>query len=292
MKTEKFKLIDNGNNGVEVWGKEYRPSPKNPRIICVDPVSRKRRLPFSDDMYEKLGRLKYFFLNLTGHWVPPYSKYFNLNTLTPELVPEGEEPAKGFLLMRSLLNRTRVTGVTLTEMGFVMTGIIEVVGDKVIGLSTPHITEDDDVGFYGSATDEIYKVFDMIDKFVDAPVLTEAAARKMLAEHGIKEEELSQKSEEDMICDAAELLASKNFVILSEADTSHMITGKKEEKKPEVIKTDSGKVSTSRKNIDEPNIPESEANAINENPGYDENLSEDLMNKEFSENMPATEEGG
>lgn len=234
METEKFKLIDSGNNGIEVFGKEYRPSPKNPRIICVDNVSRKRRMPLNPEVTEQLKRLRYFFLNLTGHWVPPYNKHFDVNGLVPEQIEDGVQPSNTLLLLRSILNRTRVTGITLTENGFVMTGAIEVITGKVIGLATPLVTEDDDVGFYGSAVNEINRTFDLVDKFVDAPELTVAEARKMLADAGVKAEELEVQDEESIISDAIELLVSKSFIILSEEDTSHMVGNgkeKKEEKK-------------------------------------------------------------
>ena len=77
MEIEKFKLVDNGSSGIEVWGQEYLRSTVNKRMSVIDLVHRRRRTAVSKDITQRINRLKYYFLNITGHWVKPYNKFFD-----------------------------------------------------------------------------------------------------------------------------------------------------------------------------------------------------------------------
>lgn len=216
MKVTKFKLVDDGYNGVIVEGIEYI---KKGNITIPDSVKRQRRVAIDDFTKESIQKLKYFYLNLTGHWIPPYSKYYDMGA--HELAPledKGGAIPQGQSLLRQLWNETKITGVSLSETGFVIMGTIETVAEKIIGISTPHITEDDDIGFYLEAREYIDSAIDNILGYFKKNVLMPFDDPKKYLEKYVKEN-LDDKSAQEMTEMVIERLSQKGAIIMMNADS-------------------------------------------------------------------------
>lgn len=249
MEITKFKLLDDGRTGVEVWGKEVSSSNlSGNQMNVIDDMSRKRRIPLKRSLRMEIDKLKYFFLSMAGYWVTPYDKYFDHDTLSPAIMSEGKQTAeqgKTLIILKDLFNRTTITGVSKLDDGFIITGSVEVFGNKKMGLATPKLTEDDenpfDSGFYNHALDEINAIFGMISEFIGKSEMTLEQALFMLINHGMDTKQAEEMPEDEAIRMALDLLEGKGFVVLTETDIQEAVKDnkKKKEKKtapePEVV---------------------------------------------------------
>lgn len=175
MNIDKFKLIAGGYGGIEVWRTE---PVKKGNIISLDLVHRTRKIQIDRQLREQIQSLRYFYLALTRHWVPPFNQYFDFDIYKPKPIEENTEMKSGERLMRALWNDTTITGVTTKENGFVITGFIEVVPEKKLGISTPFITAEDDFAFYNEAMEGIGKIHEAINMYLYHNILPLSEARE------------------------------------------------------------------------------------------------------------------
>ena len=158
MKISKFKLLNRGDGGVRIEAVEGR---RNGNSVFLDKVIRERDVPVHSSLKSKLQELKYFYLVLTRHWVSPYNQYFDMETYIPKPA-SGEEQSKGEQSFRNIWNDSFITGFTIKPDGFVITGIIEVVLGKKVGIPTPYITDEDDYSFYIETVAKIEEIIEVI----------------------------------------------------------------------------------------------------------------------------------
>ena len=162
MKVLKFKLLKGGDEGIKIDAKEYLPSGN---VKIVDDVSRTRKIMISDNLRAEIKKLKYFFLNLTGHWIGPYQKFYDKETYS--LIDVQADAENAHILVKNLWNKTEITGAKATENeGFLITGTIETVEGKKMGFTTPWVTADDDIGFFYDAMDVISQIATGIAEYV------------------------------------------------------------------------------------------------------------------------------
>lgn len=156
MNIFKFKLLNHGYSGVIVSAIE---SIYFNQMVANDTVVRERRIAISKELRDKIQSMKYFYLNLTSHWIPPYQKYINVHTYMPlDIDPEMKEIPSGQRYLLDIWNHTEITGIQTTTGGFSISGTIEVVEGKKISIRTPIITEEDDVSFYIDAIQRIQSI--------------------------------------------------------------------------------------------------------------------------------------
>jgi hypothetical protein len=155
IQISKFKLLDHGRGGIEIEGKESMVMEGGYAVL--DKIKRERRLMLAPDVIAKIQELKYFFFNLTGHWVAPFNKYYDLSThrLKDIELDEKGEMKPGQNMLRTLWSRTDITGLSYKNGGFVITGQIETVEGKRCVINTPFITENDDIGFFSDAIEKM-----------------------------------------------------------------------------------------------------------------------------------------
>lgn len=191
MKIDKFKLIAGGIEGIEVWRTE---PVKKGTLISMDQVHRTRKVQIDKPLREKIQKLRYFFLCLTRHWMSPFDKYFNSETLEPmPLAPKDGVLPVGQELLKSLWNDTAITGVSVKEAGFVITGTIECIEGKKMGVSTPFITSEDDFHFYMETMELINEIGDEINKYLYSRLLPiEDAKEQYMLENNLKSLDESQ----------------------------------------------------------------------------------------------------
>ena len=209
MKIDKFKLIAGGIEGIEVWRTE---PVKKGNIVTLDQVHRIRRIQIDKSLREDIQGLKYFLLQLTRHWIPPFNNYFDLGTMRPLPFPDSD--VKGpHKILKSLWNDTMVTGVSVKVDGFVITGTIESVPDKKMGISTPFITSEDDIGFYFDAIEKIEHVADQINKYLYSRLLPiEEAREQYMLEN--KKESMTEQEESDLIEKLIDKFQEKGAIVL------------------------------------------------------------------------------
>ena len=166
MNISKFKILDGGLSGVRIESIEKMP---HENMMFLDDVQRTRKVPLSDELRNKIQNLKYFYLNLTSHWISPFNNYFDLSEykLGPLVEKDGKMP-QGQSLLHDIWNHTKITGVTIKNGGFVITGEIEVVEGKKIGIATPFITEEDDLSFYLDARKHIENIMNDLPRLLKA----------------------------------------------------------------------------------------------------------------------------
>jgi hypothetical protein len=234
MEVTKFKLLDGGHGGIVIDAKEYLSSGK---YQIVDDVKRTRRLKLSNELLNEVKKLKYFFLNLTGHWISPYATYYDQETRTVSDL--NKDSSKAHRILKDLWNKTTITGATVKGQGFVLTGEIEVVDGKVIGLSTPFITEDDDLGFFT----ECVSTLNIIARGVNSFIRTHRLELESELE-AVPKSLIEGKTDAEVMEILEEHLQKKGAIIMMQ------------EGQDEIENTDDVKVNTNTKSIDSESLPE------------------------------------
>ena len=128
--------------------------------MIVDNVERTRPVIVPDNVIAEINKLKYYFLNLTAHWHPSFNPFYDRHHHI--VLPVSADASDDHLLLKDLWRRTTITGAKVEAGYFLITGKIESVTDKFVGLVTPKIGMDDDIGFY----DECMTVLDGIAKAI------------------------------------------------------------------------------------------------------------------------------
>lgn len=176
MKILNFKLLGEGRDGVTVNAKEYFDT--NGPYKIPDVVTRTRRIPISDGLFENVQRLKYYFLKITGHWIRPYSDFYN--EVEKTINPVSTEPKPAHLTLKSIWNKVVITGGRISENGFLITGTIEVCEGKKMGLSTPMLTDDDGLEYFHDCYDIIGEIIVGISDYFNSLVLEYDQAKRLL----------------------------------------------------------------------------------------------------------------
>jgi len=245
MQISRFKLIDHGRGGIVIEGKESVQIGAS--YAVVDSIKRERRLMLSEDIMCKINELKYYFYNLTGHWVSPYNNYYDaVNHRMHDIVPDKDGKIKpGHEMLRTLWSRTEITGISYKNGGFVITGEIEAVEGKKVVINTPFIVEDDDIGFFHDAMDKIEECIRIIISFINAKHLPEFDPKKYLSD-----EEMSDKDVNELSKKVVDKLIDKGLIVLVGSDDHPRLPFTKEDNGI-TVHADTG-------NIDSDNIPELE----------------------------------
>lgn len=213
MKIDKWKLIAGGIEGIEVWRTE---PVKKGNLVTLDQVHRVRKIQIDKSLRESIQGLKYYFLQLTRHWIAPFNNYFDKEHMKPLPFPVEDVKAPHKIL-KSLWNDTAITGVSVKSEGFVITGTIESVPDKKIGLATPFITSEDDFGFYMEAIEMIEKISDEINKYLYSRLLPiEEAKEQYMLEN--KKTSLSEDEENELIEKLIDKFQEKGAIVIMSDD--------------------------------------------------------------------------
>lgn len=267
MDISKFTLIDGGLGGVKIVGIEKMPHEK---LLFLDDVTRERKVPLSEELRNKIQGLKYFFLNLTGHWMDPFRKYIDLNTYLPLDVPtDGQPVPAGHLMLKGLWNKVDITGVTLKNGGFVITGKIDIVSGKRMGLATPFITEEDDLSFYLDAIKRINDIMDDLSSAITMKSLPiNTSDKQMMLSFGASEDGMQDIDMDKLQEQVIDGLMKKGAIILMDNDDIA----------PQRKVLDQGtKLNTNTSSIDSHNMPEAEeyTDQDDEDPKQDEQETKD-----------------
>jgi hypothetical protein len=216
MKLSKFRLINEGFTGIYVEAVE---SINQGNLTILDKVNRLRTYPVPDYIRNKISKLKYFYLNLTHHWIEPFDKCFD-NEEYDFVKLNDQEPPKSYMILQTLMNHTKITGVTIKNSGFVIIGTVESVEGKKISITTPFVTEEDDVSFFTEATDKIEEIMDDIAGLLKSNKAISFNEKEALKSKGFKEEDLTGYDKQEMIDMVLQGLQEKGAIVLMNSDGS------------------------------------------------------------------------
>jgi hypothetical protein len=270
MNISKFKLLEGGLSGVRIESIEKMP---HENMMFLDDVSRTRKVPLSDELRAKIQNLKYFYLNLTSHWIPPFNAYFDLQEykLGPLVEKDGKQP-QGQTLLHDIWNHTKITGVTIKNGGFVITGEIEVVDGKKIGIPTPFITEEDDLSFYLDARNKIELIMEDLAVALDSRALPMPKDKQMSIAFGEKPEEVEAMDMDELEQRFIDRLMEKGAIIMMNDDNfQHKGVGDGSSKA--TLHTGTG-------SIDSHNVPEAELHKEDNEEKSEEEKSEEEKSDE------------
>lgn len=211
MNVTKFSLISNGYIGIRVSAVE---AVERENVTMLDHVVRERRYQIPKDLREKINGLKYFFLNLTGHWISPFNKYFDINSYTVTDPEPGKEPTGAYNLLHSLLNHTQITGVSTRNAGFCISGTIDITDDKKIAITTPFVTEEDDVSFFVEAQEKIMGILESTAIEMTTTKAVSIDAREVAK--AIKMHDADKMNEKEVTENVIEKLQQKGFFVMKD----------------------------------------------------------------------------
>lgn len=280
MNISKFKLRSGGLDGVIIEGIEKMP---HNNMMYLDDVSRTRKVPLSDELRDKIQNLKYFYLNLTSHWIPPFNKYFDLKEykLLPIVLVNDQVP-QGQSILHDIWNHTKITGVTIKNGGFVITGEIEVVEGKKLGVATPFITEEDDLSFYMDAIKKIEDIMEDLSNAIETRALPMPKDKaQMMISFGEKPEDVESLSMDEIEQKLVNRLIDKGAIIMMDENAfQHKEIGDGSSKST---------LNTNTNSIDSNNMPEAEIHTDdNENVDSDGVPTEKVIEQEKSKKQVPT----
>jgi len=196
MRIKQFKLLSRGEEGIQVHAKEFIAGEK---YQVIDDVQRTRKLSVDKPLVEEVQKLKYFFLNLTGHWIEPYSNHYD--SVEKKVLYVKGEAKSSHVILKDLWNRTFVTGATAGDNGsFVITGEIEITPEKKIGLATPLIHQEDDFGFHADCLKTLNDISVKISEyFASGTALVERKIKELPSKPGMTEEEVADEELSRMV---------------------------------------------------------------------------------------------
>lgn len=271
LEITKFKLIDAGRGGITIEGRESIQLSNQYQVIDI--IKRTRKLVLPPDVISGVQKLKYFFLNCTGHWMPPFNKYYDIvenKALPIEPGPDGKIK-DGQEMLKNLLNKTEITGISYSLGGFVITGTIEAVQGKKVGISTPFISEEDDLGFYSSAVECIENCVHSVINTFSSNALPQFDPKTVLSEEEMKGLDMGELT--NLV---VEKLVDRNMIMLVKDEGPDAL--------PENTDTKT-KISVGNRSIDSHNLPESEEHEPEVRPDDDE--QESYADRAIRENLNA-----
>lgn len=260
MNISKFKLVGKGFSGINLEATEKIEGKQG--FIINDVVTRKRPLPVNKETVHEVQKLKYFFLNITRHWVGAFNKYFDMETL--EMVDlAGDDITPAYVALKDLWQRVFITGATYKDGGFQITGQIEAFEGGVFGLSTPRITSDDDISFYEECMQQMNHCVESVMEFLTVRQVTANTAKQYSLDLGLDD----SLDDNELIEKFIDKIHEKGGIVIMGDDSSSSRSLEEDNS----ADNDESIVHENQKNIDSANIP------VNEDHEEDEDdKSEDI----------------
>lgn len=232
IEIKEVELINDGYFGIKITGRELVNTADDvvkTADFLLDKVQRTRGGSISSDLRKNIGRLKYFYLSITGHWLPPFDKFLNRENseYTLEHPEEGESEGtmKTFFMLKKIWDQTKIKKFSVDENAFSITGSIEVVESKPVNITTPKITWDDDLGFHADALSVLEDCVKSTIGHIESKALkAPKESRDMLSIYGndkIKEK-LDTMSDQEVQHEAIKVLDKAGYIILSMDDEDHV----------------------------------------------------------------------
>ncbi len=280
MKIKRFKLLRGGKDGILIEAKEYL---KSGRYAIVDDVQRTRKLEIPKELIDEISKLKYYFLNITGHWIHPYTKFYDAEAFKLFEV-EDVQPTQSQLILKDLWSKTSIIYASADEKGFTIGGRIDMIENKPIVINCPAITADDDIGFYNECIDLIdLIVVKIIDYFKIQAIPMEAGKANLPIE----------ETEGKTITEITDLVVAKfeekGAIILVDANTQQDSLPEITDKSEAVLHTGTGSIDG--KNIEQVEDEDKKSESEKKTEPFGKPASEKEFNADLSKDTPQAKQG-
>lgn len=233
MNVEKFKLVDDGYGGIQLWGTELKK--KENGMIPVE-AHLKFKVPIPNEVKESIQKMKLFFLQLTGYWETRYAAYLNEHFEVKDL----EDDSDGYIRAVHLFDMVKITGLTRKD-GFVITGKIVNIYGQTIGLASPRITNEGSYTSYDHFAQIANECITVIEDFVNASKINMMEPKqyalnlyKDAEQHDLVE--INNKTDAELIDIQRRDLEEKGYIVFNQDDLEE----RKEEEKESVFVGDPG----------------------------------------------------
>ena len=214
-----FKLFKKGYMGVEAQIKAFYESPEDGRTI-VESGSRSRSLPIGEMLRKEIKKLKYSYLVLTGHWIQPFNDRFDTEKMEPRVPGEGESYDGPWQVLIDLWQKTVITGAKITpEREFLIKGYLEIIDKKPVNITTPQINMTDDFLFFDDTINMLNNISKGIIEYFTVGHILEQPRSTLKELAGYEEEQINERTDEEIEEQLIEILESKGAIILKNTDT-------------------------------------------------------------------------
>jgi len=240
-----FKLHKRGEEGISVTSEQL--SKRFPNVESELPGGGKDIYHDALDTYRKnqvpvhilgaIDRLKYFFLNITGHWSSMYDNFIDLENFT--LLKVDEDATQTRRDLEALWDRTYVTQVKFDHNSFTIMGWMEVIDNKVLNLNPPKVTPDDEIDFYADVRGIIQSIIRLLqDYFQTAEITSIDDYRTYLLERADESGrgELAKFDDEQILNRVMDKFSKSGGIIMMEAGMEQEALPPTEEKDPTTVK--------------------------------------------------------
>ena len=192
-----FKLHKQGQEGIEISSEQLsRSIHVDNQEVFQDNVNTYRKNIVPPHITEAIGRLRYYFLNLTGHWIDLYNPYMDNDNRI--IIPLPENPKRGHIYLKTLWQATEVTQVKFTSHSLQIMGTIDVIPGKPLPINPPKITHEDNLDWYMEAEAKIRAIFKLlVQYFSTIPLNNVDDYRKYLVANAKEETKIDIASFDD-----------------------------------------------------------------------------------------------
>jgi len=216
-----FKLYQRGKGGISITSEQlskHFQTTKDTSIsrgdIYHDEVNTFRRNGVPEHILNAITRLKYFFLNITGHWTPLYDKFIDLESFTLLPVEADASPIRRHL--EALWDSAYVTQVKFDHDSFTIMGVMDIIDGKPLNLNPQKVTSEDELEFYGDVRGIIQSIlYLLMDYFSTAAIDDIEDYRKYLLEHADESgrTEISKFDEDQLLNRVMDKFAKSGAII-------------------------------------------------------------------------------
>jgi len=216
-----FKLHKKGDDGISISSEQLSKSiaDESNDKVYHDEINTFRKDFVPRHILDAINRLKFFYLNLTGHWIDLYDQY--LDTETYLLEPVGEDAKAGRRHLQTLWESTWVTQAKIDGHSFSLIGMLEIVDGKMLNISPPKVTPDDDLDFYVNAREVIQGIVALLVQYFSTAAISDVDDyRKYLLSHADEtaKVEIASFDESQIVNRVMDEMSKQGAIIMMEGD--------------------------------------------------------------------------
>lgn len=225
-----FKLNDDGYKGVTVVRVEAvqkKDSDGNITTI-MDEVTRPRKLPIPASLRKTIDQLKFHYLYLTRHFQPEWREYMQDGAVVDESFKDA-----GYKNCVKLWTDTTITGLNL-KMGIQISGKLEMLEDKIIGVPTPVVSDEDDYQYKDELDKVVREVCKAVNEYLDDKTLKLMTGDQYMMKFATDKDRENISNPEEYMID--KLTKAGYFIAGPEEINTEVDDGTSEEKEVTTVK--------------------------------------------------------
>lgn len=216
MKIKSFNLLDYGRNGMVAIFEEQN---LHDTITVKDEIKKKRKIPIPVPLRIKINTIKYYFLILTGHWIDEWDNYLKNDKIIEKDVDKDTTMKWDYRAVVRLFDNTTITGISVNDGAFTISGEVKTLGDKMIMVTTPAcgLDDDEDFPYYDDAINKIYDIFSSVKEYLQNKQFLKQDPKQYLLElttNQTEKERISSLTEKDAEMEQLRQLEKKGVIMI------------------------------------------------------------------------------